>query len=67
MQYRPESAGENGEQKTLDDLSDELQVTTQTPPTCRYHTTNDNRVGVENSVQFYLALRKPTPGRDAFV
>ena len=50
--------GDNPDQKTLDDLSDELQVTAQTPPTFLYHTTNDNLVAVENSVQFYLALRK---------
>ncbi len=50
--------GDNPDQKTLDNLSDELQVTAQTPPTFLYHTTNDNLVAVENSVQFYLALRK---------
>ncbi len=50
--------GDNPDQKTLDDMSDELQVTPQTPPTFLYHTTNDNLVAVENSVQFYLALRK---------
>ncbi len=50
--------GDNPDQKTLDDLSDELQVTAQTPPAFLYHTTNDNLVAVENSVQFYLALRK---------
>jgi acetyl esterase/lipase len=50
--------GDNPDQKTLDDLSNELQVTPQTPPTFIYHTTNDTLVAVENSVQFYLALRK---------
>ncbi|HVW08993.1 MAG TPA: alpha/beta hydrolase [Bryobacteraceae bacterium] len=50
--------GDNPDQKTLDNLSDELQVTAQTPPTFLYHTTNDQLVAVENSVQFYLALRK---------
>ncbi len=50
--------GDNPNQKTLDELSNELQVTPQTPPTFLYHTTNDNLVAVENSVQFYLALRK---------
>ena len=39
-------------------MSDELQVTAQTPPTFLYHTSNDGLVPVENSVQFYLALRK---------
>jgi len=50
--------GDSPDQKTLDNLSDELQVTAQTPPTFLYHTTNDSLVAVENSVQFYLALRK---------
>jgi acetyl esterase/lipase len=50
--------GDNPDQKLLDDLSDELKVTAQTPPTFLYHTTNDGLVAVENSVQFYLALRK---------
>ena len=49
---------DNPDQKTLDDLSDELRVTAQTPPTFLYQTTNDNLVAVENSVVFYLALRK---------
>jgi acetyl esterase/lipase len=39
-------------------LSNELQVTTQTPPTFLFHTTEDQVVPVENSVEFYLALRK---------
>ncbi len=50
--------GDNPDQKTLDDLSDELRVTAQTPPTFLYQTTNDGLVAVENSVVFYLALRK---------
>jgi len=50
--------GDNPDAATLNNLSDELQVTAQTPPTFLYHTTNDNLVAVENSVQFYLALRK---------
>lgn len=50
--------GGTPDQKTLDDLSDELHVTEQTPPTFLYHTTNDGLVAVENSVQFYLALRR---------
>ena len=50
--------GENPDQKALDDLSDELHVTEQTPPTFLYHTSNDSGVAVQNSVAFYLALRK---------
>ena len=39
-------------------LSNELQVTAQTPPTFLFHTTEDQVVPVENSIFFYLALRK---------
>lgn len=39
-------------------LSNETQVTPQTPPTFLFHTTEDHTVPVENSVMFYLALRK---------
>ena len=39
-------------------LSNELQVTSSTPPTFLFHTTEDQVVPVENSVLFYLALRK---------
>ena len=44
--------------KLIENLSNDLQVTAQTPPTFIFHTTNDNGVPVENSVRFYLALRK---------
>jgi len=50
--------GDNPEPRLLRDLSDELQVTAQTPPTFLVHGTADRLVSVENSVQFYLALRK---------
>jgi dipeptidyl aminopeptidase/acylaminoacyl peptidase len=39
-------------------MSNELQVTAQTPPTFLFHTTTDQTVPVENSVMFYMALRK---------
>ena len=39
-------------------LSNELQVTPQTPPTFLFHTDNDEGVPVENSVLFYQALHK---------
>ena len=39
-------------------LSNESQVSSRTPPTFLFHTTEDQVVPVENSVQFYLALRK---------
>jgi acetyl esterase/lipase len=39
-------------------LSNEKQVTKQTPPAFLWHTDEDNGVPVENSIFFYLALRK---------
>ncbi len=39
-------------------LSNEKQVTGDTPPTFLFHTDEDKAVPVENSVVFYLALRK---------
>ena len=50
--------GDNPDPKLIEDLSNDLRVTPQTPPTFLFHTTNDNGVPVENSVRFYLALRK---------
>jgi acetyl esterase/lipase len=50
--------GENPDPKLVESLSNELQVTPQTPPTFLFHTTEDKGVPVENSVLFYLALRK---------
>ena len=50
--------GDNPDPKLVEDLSNDLRVTAQTPPTFLFHTTNDPGVPVENSVRFYLALRK---------
>ena len=50
--------GDSPDPKLIQDLSNELQVTSQTPPTFLFHTTTDATVPVENSVQFYLALRR---------
>jgi acetyl esterase/lipase len=50
--------GDNPDPKLMESLSNELQVTAQTPPTFLFHTTEDKTVPVENSVLFYLALRK---------
>jgi acetyl esterase/lipase len=50
--------GDNPDPKLVEDLSDELRVTGNTPPTFLFHTTNDPGVPVENSVRFYLALVK---------
>lgn len=50
--------GENPDPELVALLSNELQVTPQTPPTFLFHTTADQTVPVENSVMFYLALHK---------
>jgi acetyl esterase/lipase len=50
--------GENPDRKLLEQLSPDLQVTPQTPPTFLFHTNADTAVVPENSVRFYLALRK---------
>jgi len=39
-------------------LSNERNVTAQTPPTFLFHTNEDSGVPPENSVEFYLALRR---------
>lgn len=50
--------GDHPDPALVDLLSNETQVTPQTPPTFLFHTTTDAVVPVENSIQFYLALRK---------
>src|SRR5205085_4313455 len=50
--------GDNPDPKLMEGLSNELQVTAQTPPTFLFHTTEDKTVPVENSIMFYSALRK---------
>jgi acetyl esterase/lipase len=50
--------GEHPSQELLDALSTEKQVTSKTPPTFLFHTDADEGVPAENSVWFYLALRK---------
>jgi acetyl esterase/lipase len=50
--------GDNPDPKLLENLSNETQVTAQTPPTFIYHCTTDKTVPVESSVAFYLALKK---------
>jgi acetyl esterase/lipase len=50
--------GDNPDPKLVRDLSNELQVTADTPPAFLFHTTTDQTVPVENSVLFYMALRK---------
>jgi acetyl esterase/lipase len=50
--------GENPDAALVESLSSEKQVTPQTPPAFLFHTTEDTAVPPENSVLFYLALRK---------
>jgi acetyl esterase/lipase len=50
--------GDHPDPKLVASLSNETQVTAQTPPTFLFHTNEDHGVPAENSVLFYLALRK---------
>ncbi|MCU1259708.1 MAG: alpha/beta hydrolase [Bryobacterales bacterium] len=50
--------GENPDKALVESLSNELQVTAQTPPTFLFSTNADAGVPAENAVLFYLALRK---------
>jgi len=58
MGSRVNLIGKNPDPKLVEDLSNEKQVTQETPPTFLFHTNADTAVPPENSVQFYLALRK---------
>jgi acetyl esterase/lipase len=50
--------GEHPDPKLARQMSTELQVTHETPPTFLFSTNADTTVPAENSVAFYLALRK---------
>jgi acetyl esterase/lipase len=50
--------GENPPPELAQNLSGELQVTAQTPPTFIFHTNADTGVPAENSIYYFLALRK---------
>lgn len=50
--------GENPPEELVRSLSNETQVTPETPPTFLVHTNEDAAVPVENSLLFALALRK---------
>ena len=50
--------GKNPPEDLVKLLSNELQVTTQTPPTFLWHTAEDGAVPVENSLMFAAALHK---------
>ncbi len=49
--------GENAKQEMLQHFSNELQVTSETPPTLLVHATDDTGVPVENSLLFFQALK----------
>lgn len=50
--------GENADGALIKQLSNETQVTSETPETFIFHTDADDGVPSENSVLYYLALRK---------
>ena len=50
--------GENPSPDLVKLLSNELQVTSQTPPTFLWHTADDGAVPVENSLDFAAALKR---------
>lgn len=50
--------GDNPDPKLVENLSNERAVTKETPPCFLFHTDADTGVPPENSVLFYLALRK---------
>ena len=50
--------GKNAPADLVRSLSNEKQVTKETPPTFLFHTDADTAVPAENSIYFYLALRK---------
>jgi len=50
--------GENPDATLVELLSNEKQVTTDTPPTFIFHTADDAGVPVENSLLFFEALKK---------
>ena len=58
MGSRKNLIGESPSDELVEQLSTETRVTSQTPPTFLMHTDADKGVPSENSVLFYLALRK---------
>ncbi|MFC4096037.1 prolyl oligopeptidase family serine peptidase [Euzebyella saccharophila] len=57
MGSRKNLLGENASAVNLKKYSNEKQVNAQTPPTFLIHTTVDKAVPVENSINYYLALK----------
>jgi acetyl esterase/lipase len=50
--------GEKPDAELVENLSNERQVTSETPPTFLVHANDDKPVPPENSIAFYLALKK---------
>ncbi len=50
--------GPKPDPKLVEELSNERQVTNDTPPTFIFHTAEDTVVPVQNSLQYYLALQR---------
>jgi len=50
--------GATPDEALVENLSNETQITGQTPPTFLFSTVDDTAVPVENSVQYFLALRR---------
>ncbi len=55
---REQLIGKNSTPDKIEQYSNELQVTTETPPTFLVHPADDSVVPVENSVRFYESLLK---------
>jgi acetyl esterase/lipase len=58
MGSRRNLLGDRPDEKLVASLCNERRVTARTPPTFLFHTSADTAVPPENSVLFYLALRK---------
>lgn len=50
--------GENPDQQLIDYFSNELQVTKDTPPTFLVHAMDDKTVPVQNSINYFSALKR---------
>jgi acetyl esterase/lipase len=58
LQSRDNLLGEKPDPALTVSLSNQTRVTSETPPTFLFHTSDDDVVPVQNSIDFYLALRK---------
>lgn len=58
MGSRKALIGENPSEEIIEKYSNELQVTSETPPTFIVHSADDGGVPIENSLDFYKALKE---------